>query len=84
MKRYVNPPRPAWESLIRRQGVDYAGIRPRVEAILEAVEQEGDAALQRLMREIDAVEAPLEVSAAEIAAACRQVPADVQKAICTA
>ncbi len=84
MKRYVNPPRPDWESLIRRQGVDYAGIRPRVEAILQAVEQEGDAALQRLMREIDAVDAPLEVSAAEIAVACRQVPADVQEAICTA
>jgi histidinol dehydrogenase len=84
MKCYVNPPRSAWEGLIRRQGVDYAGIRPRVEAILQAVEQEGDAALQRLMREIDAVDAPLEVSAAEIAAACQQVPADVQAAIRTA
>ena len=84
MKCYVNPPRPAWEGLIRRQGVDDAGIRPRVEAILQAVEQEGDAALQRLMREIDAVDAPLEVSAAEIAAACQQVPADVQAAIRTA
>ena len=84
MKCYVNPPRSAWEGLIRRQGVDDAGIRPRVEAILQAVEQEGDAALQRLMREIDAVDAPLEVSAAEIAAACQQVPADVQAAIRTA
>ena len=84
MKCYVNPPRPAWEGLIRRQGVDDAGIRPRVEAILQAVEQEGDAALQRLMREIDAVDAPLEVSAAEIAAACQQVPVDVQAAIRTA
>ena len=73
MRIIENPARSAWDALTRRQGVDYEGIRPRVEAILRAVETEGDAALQRLMREIDKVDAPLEVTESEIDAACAKV-----------
>ena len=76
-----NPARSAWEALTRRQGVDYEGIRPRVEAILDAVETEGDAALKRLMLEIDKVDAPLEVTESEIDAACAKVSEAVQEAI---
>lgn len=79
-----NPPRSCWAGLIRRQGVDYEGIRPRVEAILSAVEQEGDAALRRLMLEIDGVDAPLEVSGEEISEACAKVPAPVREAVLAA
>ena len=38
MRIIENPARSAWETLTRRHGVDYEGIRPRVEAILHAVE----------------------------------------------
>ena len=84
MRIIENPARSEWAVLTRRQGVDYEGIRPRVEAILDAVEREGDAALQRLMREIDKVDAPLEVSDAEVDAACGKVSAEVAEAIRTA
>ena len=84
MKIFDNPSRSEWEALIRRQGVDYEGIRPRVEAILADVEREGDAALTRLMREIDGVDAPLEVSDAEVDAACALVSDAVRDAIRTA
>ena len=84
MRIIENPARSEWAVLTRRQGVDYEGIRPRVEAILDTVEREGDAALQRLMREIDKVDAPLEVSDAEVNAACGKVSAEVAEAIRTA
>ena len=73
-----------WNALCRRQGVDYEGIRPRVEAILREVEAEGDAALKRLMKEIDGVEAPLEVTAAEVSEAAEAVPQAVRDAILAA
>ena len=66
MRIIDNPPRSGWAALTLRKGVDYESIRPRVEAILKAVEEEGDAALLRLMKEIDGADAPLEVSAAEV------------------
>ena len=84
MRIMENPARSEWEALTRRQGVDYEGIRPRVEAILDAVESEGDVALKRLMREIDQVDASLEVTDSEIDAACELVPGAVAEAIRTA
>ena len=84
MRIIVNPPRSEWDALTRRQGVDFEGIRPRVEAILNAVESEGDVALKRLMRDIDGVDAALEVTDVEIDAACRAVPETVAEAIRTA
>ena len=84
MKNIVNPPQEAWKDLTARQGVDYERIRPQVQAILDAVEQEGDAALSRLMKQIDGVEAPLEMSPEDIETACRNVPEAVQEAIRTA
>ena len=84
MRIIENPARSAWKSLTDRQGVDYEGIRPRVEAILAAVETEGDAALQRLMLEIDKVDASLEVTDAEVDAACALVSPEVQQAILNA
>ena len=84
MRIIENPARSAWDALTRRQGVDYEGIRPRVEAILDAVEKEGDAALKRLMKEIDKVDAPLEVTDSEVDAACKKVPEAIREAIRTA
>jgi len=84
MRIIENPPRTRWNELVRRGGVDYEGIRPRVESILEQVEKEGDAALSRLMLAIDGVTAPLEVSQEEVETACEQVDPKVREAIRTA
>lgn len=84
MRTLLNPGRDQWDELVRRKAVNFEGIRPRVQAILDAVETDGDLALRRLMQEIDGVDAPLEVTAEEIAAACARVPQDVCDAIRTA
>ena len=84
MRIIVNPPRSEWDALTRRQGVDYEGIRSRVESILSSVASEGDVALKRLMRDIDGVDAALEVTDVEIDAVCRAVPEAVAEAIRTA
>lgn len=84
MNLIVNPGREGWEALIRRKGIDESALRPRVQAILDRVEQDGDAALRQLMQEIDGVTAPLEVGADEIRQAARAVTPEVREAICTA
>lgn len=84
MRIIENPTRTRWNELVRRGGVDYEGIRPRVESILEQVEKEGDAALSRLMLAIDGVTASLEVSPEEVETACEQVDPKVREAIRTA
>lgn len=84
MRIIDNPSRADWDALCCRLGVDYEGIRPRVEAILRAVEEEGDAALKRLMKDIDGVEAPLEVTTAEVNEAAAAVPQAVRDAILAA
>lgn len=84
MRIIDRPTRAEWNALCRRQGVDYEGIRPRIEAILREVEAEGDAALKRLMKEIDGVEAPLEITAAEVSEAAEAVPQAVRDAILAA
>ena len=84
MRIFENPAKSEWNALTARQGVDYEGIRPRVEAILNAVETEGDAAIKRLMKDIDGVDAPLEVTAAEVDAACKLVAEPVREAILAA
>ena len=84
MRIIENPPRTRWNELVQRGGVDYEGIRPRVESILEQVEKEGDVALSRLMLAIDGVTAPLEVSQEEVETACEQVDPKVREAIRTA
>ena len=84
MRIIENPARSEWAALSKRSGVDYEGIRPRVQAILDSVEKEGDAALKRLMLEIDGVDAPLEVPDSEVDAACASVPAGLRRAIADA
>ncbi len=84
MRIIDTPPESAWKDLARRESVDYEGIRPRVKAILDSVEEEGDIALIRLMKEIDGVEAGIEVTKEEIDRACLNVSPEVRQAILTA
>lgn len=56
----------------------------RVSRIIDRVRRGGDAAVKDYARQFDQLTAPLEVSAAEISRAARQVPRDVQRAIAAA
>ena len=81
MRTVIYPSRETWKDLCGRKAADYSAVAPRVEAILQAVESEGDAALVRLMKEIDRVDAPIPVSEQEIADATEAVSPAVREAI---
>ncbi|MDX1907146.1 MAG: histidinol dehydrogenase [Bacteroidia bacterium] len=62
------PPRETWENLIRRPALAAEVLADRVRPILEAVRQEGDAALRRFTAQFDGVVSDtLEVSAESLA-----------------
>ena len=85
MKIYLNPDEREWDALLERPRTENATVAARVAEILQAVEQEGDAALLRFARELDGVEiASLEVSAAEIDEAARTLDPALAEAIRTA
>lgn len=55
MQVYVAPKKLEWEALLKRPSFDSALLLPKVQAILEAVANEGDAALYRYSAEFDQV-----------------------------
>ena len=82
MNVFVNPSRAEWADLCRRAEQDNSLIAERVDAILERVEREGDAALKNLAMEIDGVKLDnLKVSDAEFCAARDMVKDEVKAAI---
>lgn len=82
MKIYQNPPREEWRELCRRAEQDNSQIAERVEAIVERVAREGDAALYALAEEIDGVRLDsLVVTYEEFAYAESRVSDDVKSAI---
>ena len=82
MNIFVNPSRAEWADLCRRAEQDNSLIAERVDAILERVEREGDAALKNLAMEIDGVKLEnLKVSDAEFCAARDKVKDEVKAAI---
>ena len=82
MNIFVNPPRGEWAELCRRAEQDNSLIAERVQAIVDRVAREGDAALKALARDIDGVElASLKVSDAEFVEAAETVPPEVKAAI---
>ena len=82
MNIYQNPPRGEWAALCRRAEQDNSQIAERVEAIVQRVAREGDAALKALAREIDGVELDvLEVAEEEYAYAESRVSDSVKEAI---
>ena len=85
LENYINPPREQWEALCLRPSSENPVVRERVEAILKRVREQGDEALRQLSLEID--KRPLdaiEVSAAEIEAACAGVSDAVKQAVAAA
>ena len=82
MNVFVNPSRAEWADLCRRAEQDNSLIAERVDAILERVEREGDAALKNLAMEIDGVKLEnLKVSDAEFCTARDKVKDEVKAAI---
>ena len=82
MKIYQNPPREEWRELCRRAEQDNSQIAERVEAIVERVAREGDAALYALAEQIDGVNLDsLVVTDEEFVEAESKVSDDVKSAI---
>ena len=82
MNIFVNPPRGEWAELCRRAEQDNSLIAERVQAIVDRVAREGDAALKALAKDIDGVElASLKVSDAEFVEAAEKVSPEVKAAI---
>ena len=82
MKIFVNPPRREWAALCRRAEQDNSQIAERVEAIVERVAREGDAALYALAEQIDDVNLDsLVVTDEEFVEAESKVSDDVKSAI---
>lgn len=82
MNIFVNPPRGEWAELCRRAEQDNSLIAERVQAIVDRVAREGDAALKALTRDIDGVElASLKVSEEEFKEAAEKVSPEVKAAI---
>lgn len=82
MKIYQNPPREEWRELCRRAEQDNSQIAERVEAIVERVAREGDAALFALAEQIDGVNLDsLIVTDEEFAYAESRVSDEVKSAI---
>ena len=82
MNIFVNPPRGEWAELCRRAEQDNSLIAERVQAIVDCVAREGDAALKALAKDIDGVElASLKVSDEEFKEAAEKVSPEVKTAI---
>ena len=83
MKIYIDPEKAIWPELTERVTADDAVIAQRVEAILSNVRENGDKALIDLTFEIDKVDlsSGIEVTKAEIDAACAEVPMELKIAL---
>ena len=82
MNIFVNPSRGEWAELCRRAEQDNSLIAERVQAIVDRVAREGDAALKALAKDIDGVELDsLKVSETEFVEAAEKVSPEVKAAI---
>jgi histidinol dehydrogenase len=70
--------------LVAHKPADDRAFRRRVERIVDAVRQDGDAALLRFARKFDGVKPPLEISRGEMEAAATTVAPTVRRAIAQA
>lgn len=82
MKTVVNPARASWSQLLKRPTMDLASIEALVRPVMEAVKNEGDAAIQRYTEKYDGVRlSEWAVSQAEFEVAEAKVPSDLKAAI---
>ncbi len=82
MNIFEHPKRDSWPALLARPVMDFSTLEGQVQAILDRVRTEGDAALRHFTAEFDRVTLDtLELSKAEIAAGTEQIAADLRQAI---
>ncbi len=82
MRIAINPNRESWKALQERPAADFSEMLPKVKPIIEAIQQEGDAALMRFTSEFDkvSIESPI-VDLAEIEAAQDLLSEELKTAI---
>ena len=74
MKKYINPDRSLWESLVERSRFN-ASLEPLAKVIFDKVEKDGDGAIKNYTLEFDNVKLKLNiVTVDEISSAVRRVP----------
>ena len=82
MKKYINPDRSLWESLVKRSSASYASLEPLAKVIFDKVEKDGDGAIKNYTLEFDNVELESSiVTVDEISSAVRRVPEELKSAI---
>jgi len=82
MRRFNNPNRADWSSLLKRPTMDLQTIEARVQPVMEAVRTEGDEALKGFTRQFDGVELEdFRVTEDELKRAEGQVDDELKKAI---
>ena len=82
MQVFNSPDKKDWIQLLQRPYVDNSAVITSVQSILKEVKEEGDAAIQRLLKKFDGVElSQLKVSESEIAAAANLLSDPLKKAI---
>ena len=82
MKKYINPDRSLWESLVKRSSASYASLEPLAKVIFDKVEKDGDGAIKNYTLEFDNVELESSiVTFDEISSAVRRVPEELKSAI---
>ena len=80
MKKYRNPKNSTWQNITERPYVDNSDIAQRVKEIINSVRKNGDAAILRLTRSLDAADlTTTKVTNAEIENAT--IPTELQNAI---
>ena len=84
MRIVKNPPMQDWAGLLQRPTLDDKALEVKVRSVLNAVQEEGDAAVLRYTQEFDGITLSREdqlVTEAEIAAAIAALPTELKQAI---
>lgn len=85
MKKYLNPPKKDWPSILERPTQTYQEIESTVESIFKEISQTGDQALKKYTEKFDSVLLEqIEVSKLEFDAASEQVSTSLKNAIAQA
>ena len=82
MKRFINPEKSTWKSLIKRASASYDSIEPLAKVIFNEVEKNGDLAIKEYTVRFDKVKLESNmVSSEEISNAAKKIPENLKIAI---
>lgn len=80
MKTFILPPRNIWPEIVKRPILDQRDLQSKVQQLLDAVREEGDAAVERFALRFDG-HAPRRLAADEIASAADRLEDPLKKAM---